>query len=184
MMPETGVVIYREGGMLHVKCSVGILLACLLLVPAQAATEAPRPTAFLGFVLDDTSLQGELQGSRPDEASRLLLIDRELQQALVGSGCCAPVDLSPVAARLHASDPRSCNGCDTDLAKTAGARIVVSGWVQKVSNLILNMNAVARDVATGTVIAAGSVDLRGNTDESWSRAVAFLVRDRLHPENW
>jgi hypothetical protein len=78
----------------------------------------------------------------------------------------------------------SCNGCDVDLAREVGASISVTGWVQKVSNLILNINVVARDVKTGKTIGAGSVDIRGNTDESWSRGLSYLVRNRLHPSEW
>jgi hypothetical protein len=81
-------------------------------------------------------------------------------------------------------DMRTCNGCDVDLARKAGARISVTGWVQKVSNLILNINIVARDVDTGEVISAGSVDIRGNTDQSWSRGLAYLLRNRLRPSEW
>ena len=47
--------------------------------------------------------------------------------------------------------------------------------IQKVSNLILNMNIVVRDAGTGHVILSKSVDMRGNTDESWSRALHWLV---------
>jgi hypothetical protein len=56
--------------------------------------------------------------------------------------------------------------------------------VQKVSNLILNITLVVRDVGTGQVINAGSVDLRGNTDESWSRGLSYLLRNRLQPAEW
>jgi hypothetical protein len=34
------------------------------------------------------------------------------------------------------------------------------------------------------VVAAGSVDIRGNTDESWSRGLSYLLRNRLHPSEW
>ena len=51
----------------------------------------------------------------------------------------------------------------------------VIGWVQKVSQLILNINVVIRDVETGNVMPAGSVDIRGDTDESWTRGVAYLL---------
>ncbi len=89
-----------------------------------------------------------------------------------------------VADQARRMDMRTCNGCDVDLARKAGARISVTGWVQKVSNLILNINLVARDVATGQVIGAGSVDIRGNTDESWSRGLSYLMRNRLRPAEW
>jgi hypothetical protein len=51
----------------------------------------------------------------------------------------------------------------------------MTGWVQKVSNLILNMNIVVRDAKTGQIILSKSVDMRGNTEESWSRALDWLV---------
>ena len=40
------------------------------------------------------------------------------------------------------------------------------GWVQKVSNLILNINIAVYDVASGRRLAGFSVDIRGDTDES------------------
>jgi len=81
-------------------------------------------------------------------------------------------------------DMQNCRGCEVSLARKAGAAISVTGWVQKVSNLILNITVVARDVTTGMVISAGSVDVRGNTDESWSRGLSYLLRNRLHPSEW
>jgi Protein of unknown function (DUF2380) len=60
-----------------------------------------------------------------------------------------------------------------------GAELAITGTVQKVSNLILNMNIYVRDASTGATIAAMSADMRGNTDESWSRTLDWLVRNRL-----
>jgi hypothetical protein len=51
--------------------------------------------------------------------------------------------------------------------------------VQKVSNLILNINIRVSEAASGKVIAAASADIRGNTDESWTRGVEWLVKNRL-----
>ena len=66
----------------------------------------------------------------------------------------------------------------------AGARISVAGWVQKVSNLILNMNFYLRDARSGNSITSMSADFRGNTDESWSRAASYLLRNRLLAPNY
>ena len=55
----------------------------------------------------------------------------------------------------------------------------MTGVVQKVSNLILNINLYLRDVHTGRLVTAASADMRGNTDESWSRAMDYLLRNRL-----
>lgn len=151
---------------------------------ARAATHPPVPTAIFPFVLDDTSLQGQEQGQREDQQKRLTALDSQLTDALVHSGCCSVVSLGPVAQQAQALNVENCNGCELDLARKVGARFSVTGWVQKVSNLILNINIVTRDVATGKRIGAGSVDIRGNTDESWSRGLSYLLRDRLHPSDW
>jgi hypothetical protein len=142
------------------------------------------PTAVFDLGFDDTSLQGEVQGPRTDEQLRLTALNAQLRDLLVKSGCCVIVDLGIVAGQNHGMEIRTCNGCDLDLARKAQARISVTGWVQKVSNLILNINVVARDVSTGQVISSGSVDLRGNTDETWSRGLSYLLLNRLRPSEW
>ena len=65
------------------------------------------------------------------------------------------------------------------LAQRIGAELAITGTVQKVSNLILNMNIYVREGSTGATIAAMSADMRGNTDETWSRTFDWLVRNRL-----
>jgi hypothetical protein len=50
------------------------------------------------------------------------------------------------------------------------------GTVQKVSNLILNINVYMEDVQTG------SVDIRGNTDESWRHGLDYMLRHYLFGE--
>ena len=76
---------------------------------------------------------------------------------------------------------RGCNGCEVALGRRLGADFVVIGWVQKVSNLILNLNLQVRSVASGAVVSAGSVDIRGNTDESWRRGGLYLLEHRILP---
>jgi hypothetical protein len=41
------------------------------------------------------------------------------------------------------------------------------------------MNIYVRDASSGATIAAMSADMRGNTDETWSRTLDWLVRNRL-----
>jgi hypothetical protein len=84
-----------------------------------------------------------------------------------------------VDAQAHAVHLQACGGCDADLAAKVGARLAITGTVQKVSNLILNMSIYVRDVKSGKVVAAMNADMRGNTDESWLRTVDWLVRNRL-----
>ena len=46
------------------------------------------------------------------------------------------------------------------------------------------MNVYLRDVHTGRLVTSMNADLRGNTDESWSRGMAFLIRNRLLAPNY
>lgn len=43
--------------------------------------------------------------------------------------------------------------------------------------LILNLNVQIYDVKAQKVVFSKSVDMRGNNDVSWRRAVPYLVRD-------
>jgi Protein of unknown function (DUF2380) len=72
-----------------------------------------------------------------------------------------------------------CGGCEIDYGRALGADIVAWLRVQKVSNLILNMNVYMADVKSGRMLLTRSVDLRGNTDDSWSRSLAYLVKNSV-----
>jgi hypothetical protein len=70
------------------------------------------------------------------------------------------------------------------LAQQLGADLAITGVVRKVSSLILHISVYLRDVPTGRLVASMSVDLRGNTDESWSRGMSYLLRNRLLAPNY
>jgi hypothetical protein len=48
-----------------------------------------------------------------------------------------------------------------------------------VSNLILNPNIYLRDAKDDPLLQSMSADFRGNTEESWSRALSYLIRKKL-----
>jgi hypothetical protein len=151
----------------------------MLLASAHAAE--PKVAVF-DFELVDTSLEGATYGPRADQQARLAQITDQLRDQLAKSGRVTVVDVTPVAAQARAANLRNCGVCDAQFASQIGADFALIGWVQKVSNLILNMNIVVRDVKTGRVISVKSVDMRGNTDETWSRAMDWLIRyDLLAP---
>ena len=153
----------------------------LWMVLASAHAAEPKVAVF-DFELVDTSLEGATYGPRADQQARLAQITDQLRDRLAKSGRVTVVDITPVAAQARAADLRNCGGCDAQFASQVGADFAVIGWVQKVSNLILNMNIVVRDAKTGRVISVKSVDMRGNTDETWSRAMDWLIRyDLLAP---
>ena len=158
---------------------VGALL-CLatLLLTGSAAFADPPKLAVFDFELIDTSLPGEFYGSKP-ELARLDRIGEQLRKELAESGRFQLLDIAPVRDAARHANLQACGGCDLKLAGELGAELEITGMVQKVSNLIINLNIYLRDVKTGQMIVAASADMRGNTDESWTRAIDWLVRNRL-----
>lgn len=159
--------------------AIAVLTVCLVM-SAGARADEPRTAAVFDFELIDTSLEGELRGVQPAEQARLVLISERLRELLAQTGRYAPVDIAPAAAALESAGRLyGCNGCESGIANDLGADLAVRGVVQKVSNLILNMTVYVTDARTGGHVAGASVDIRGNTDESWLRGVSYLVRNRL-----
>ena len=147
-------------------------------VPGMAAS--PVPIAVFDFELLDSSLEGEVNGPRSDEQQRLRLISDQLRRQLDESGHYEVVAVDAAAGRIEAAGfLHGCNGCEAEIARDLGAEQAMTGTIQKVSNLILNINLYVRDATSGKRLRAVSVDIRGNTDESWSRGLSYLVRNRL-----
>lgn len=157
----------------------GFVVALVLLVLSSPAHADPPKAAVFDFELFDTSLQGEMNGPRADEQRRLENVTEEVRKGLAEAGKFVILDIAPVNAAAHASNLQACGGCDVQYAQKLGADVAISGLVQKVSDLILNMNIYLRDAHTGRLITSMSADFRGNTDESWSRTASYLLRNRL-----
>jgi len=133
----------------------------------------------MDFEVVDETRAFATEEARRETDRRAALISAELAKELERRGMYRVLDPAPAAKlieRLKASsDLRACNGCELDIAKALGAERVALCWVQKVSDLILNVNIEVRDAAGGATLYAKSVDIRGNTDESWLRGVRRLV---------
>jgi hypothetical protein len=161
------------------KIATAVPLAALL--ASSAAASGPKVAVF-NFELVDTSLEGATYGPRPNQQERLARAGNQLRDRLAKSGRIEVVDIAAVAAQAAAADLRTCDGCDAKFAREPGADYSIVAWVQKVANLPLNMNIAVRDARSGRIVAVKSVDMRGNTDETWSRALDWLVRyDLLEP---
>ena len=147
---------------------------------SQAQGAELKTIAILDFDLVDD--QHELSPASV-EYQRLGAIRDQLQDEFAKNGLYRIVDLGPAAEviKMHQSKSQlhECNGCELDIARALHADRVLIGWVQKVSNLILNINIQIEDAATGTVLLNKSVDLRGNTDETWRRGISFLVKSMV-----
>lgn len=156
-------------------------LACVLALPtAQIAGAAPlQRLLVLDFEILDTS--GEPTDHRADHARRLRLIRDSLAHELAAREIFAiadregvRVDLDAILARQFL---RSCNGCELDLARRAGADLVMLGGFHKVSTLIGRMEIAIKDASTGEIVYARTLGFRGDTDEAWLHAAQFFVEE-------
>ena len=160
-----------------------VLIAALLhqaLAAPMASAAEPARLALFDLELVDSSLQDQMAGADPAEEARLRLVQEELRRSLEESGRFELVDTAPVADQVAvAGRLRSCNGCEVPIARRLDADLALVGWVHKVSNLILSVNVVIRDVSTRERVFASSVDIRGNTDESWLHGIRYILNNRL-----
>lgn len=114
-----------------------------------------------------------------EDIARVKRTSDELRMLLKESGRFELVSTDPVRAEAAKHDLRACGGCAEDLARKLGADAVITGEVQKVSNLILNINVYLKPLEAGASEQAYSVDLRGDTDESFDRGIRYLVKNRM-----
>jgi Protein of unknown function (DUF2380) len=148
------------------------------LLVAGAPTAGAERIVLFDFELINTSLEP----THPDEEARLAMVSSLVRAEFARRDDFEVVDLAPIEDEVERIYLRGCNGCELKLAQRLGAELAGLGWVQKVSNLILNINLQVRDVASGRLTHAGTVDIRGNTDESWQRGVRYLLERRIFPE--
>jgi uncharacterized protein DUF2380 len=129
--------------------------------------------AVIDFDYIDTS--GEERDQRGEHQARLDSFMRSLRRDLTERGSfhlvapicapdpCVPADLT--ASNLVAA------------AREAGASILLVGGVHKVSTLVQWAKIEAIDAGTGRVMFDRLFTFRGDTDEAWRRAEAFIVEE-------
>ena len=106
----------------------GVLLAVAPTTPGAPAGGPTPIAAVFAFEFDDTSLQGEMRGLDAGDRARLDRLDQQVREALAQSGHYVPVAVS--------TDPGkpswwTCDGCEVDPARKAGAEVSVIGWVKR-----------------------------------------------------
>jgi Protein of unknown function (DUF2380) len=159
------------------------LLAAILCtaIPARAHAKSPvKKIAILDFALADTSMEGQMEGQNRADQRRLALVERQVRRTLAESGRYVVMNTRPQRALIeklrYQQDFFDCHGCELNVGKALGADLVLVGWVQKVSNLVLYLNIVVRDVHTGRLVRSGSIELKGNSDAVWSNGAAYVLK--------
>lgn len=143
------------------------------------AQQAPQSIAMLDCTLiDDNAAYNDAEIDRI-QTERLAIVSGALRDDLRERALFRVADnarASDLIASLKSTqDMNACNGCERRVAKELGASRVGVCWVQKISNLILNMNLRVEDADSGAMLFQRSVDIRGNTDLSWKRGAKALV---------
>jgi hypothetical protein len=148
--------------------------------PAVAGEEPPRSPIKLvvfDFELDDFSAGGPIAGESAVETAMLRRATKLAREQLARSGLFEIVDAS---ASLHetvrAHWLRKCNGCEADVARSFGADMSFIAFFRKISVMEQYLEFRLRDARTGALVKISQADLRGETEESWSRAVIWLIR--------
>ncbi len=162
---------------------VGASALCAPMLFSNAGWSETRPPiklAVFDFELDDFSAGGPLAGESAEETARLQRVTLQARQLLAQSGLFEIIDVAAAtdkAVKTHWL--RKCNGCEADIARSLGAEMSFLAFFRKVSVMEQYLEFRIRDVRTGELVNVSQTDLRGETDESWSRAIAWLIRHRL-----
>lgn len=162
----------------------------LLLLPAlagsAAAEDAARDAAHRAAIFPAEVNDPMLPYGRkplPADQKRLDLVTSLLRSGLVEKGGVESVDLGPQAEEIRKESPLyKCNGCTGPIAKALGADLAVTALADKGANQLFNLVITIAEADSGKVVRQGQVVIRANTDDDWSHAVRWIVKNRLLAE--
>jgi hypothetical protein len=155
-----------------------------LAIGANSATAAAQDDPAKSVVLLNVRFlndHADLEPTTDAERARLVSIESLFKAKLEASGRYQFVSIPADASAKIAAGPEigSCGGCEFTYGKQLGADYAAWIVVQKVSDLILNMNVYMADVEAKKLVFVHSVDIRGDTDESWTRGMTYLLKNYL-----
>ena len=164
----------------HRCTGLGAAMAALVVLLATGSACAAPSVVVLPLELVDSSLEGEVYGRSEAQTARLAATTQDIRARLEQA---PEYDLLPPEAgrQLYQRDRGRyaylyrCVGCVLEIGQSAGADLILVGWVQKVSNLILNMSFRVYDTREPRLWRSGWISLRGNNDAMWRRAAEKLV---------
>lgn len=157
-----------------------IALGFALLGLAGPALASEKAAVFPVELFDPGASYGSR--TRPADVKKLALVTDELRDALNKAGLDL-VDTAPKATEVDRQGPLyKCDGCAADIARSLGADLVVTGYVEKGSGQIFNLSVAIAEAATGKLVRGGQVTIRADTDDTWAHAMRWVVKNRLLAE--
>jgi hypothetical protein len=137
------------------------------------STAAPIPIAVLDLDYLDTS--GEVRDQREEHQRRLRHFTEALRSDLAQSGKyriivpeCPAAPCSAAASELSELIAQ---------ARRAGAKMLLIGGIQKMSTLVQWVKVQTVDVEANRIVLDKLLTFRGDTDEAWRHAEAFVARE-------
>ncbi len=154
------------------------LAICLWLAPACATAEdggrkEVTAIAVIDFGYVDTS--GEERDQRKEHEARLEAFMSALRSDLAQRGSFQLV--TPACTPGPCALTGSGVGDILAAARAAGAEMLLIGGVHKMSTLVQWAKIKAIDTKTGRTISDKLFTFRGDTDEAWRRAEAFIANE-------
>lgn len=163
-----------------VRASACFLALLATAVPTRSEQKPPIKLAVFDIELDDFSAGGPIAGESAAETERLRRVTALARERLAQSGLFEIIDGGASANQMVKSHwLRKCNGCEAEIARDLGADMSFVAFFRKISVMAQNLEFRIRDARTGALMNVSQTDLRGETDESWSRAIVWLLRYRL-----
>jgi hypothetical protein len=151
--------------------ALAVILALTVTPSAQAEERSRIPIAVIDFDYGDTS--GEPRDQAAEHLARLQDFTANLRSDLDKTGIYRVVAI--------ACPTRPCTAKEVDgeilfaAANAAGARLLLVGGVDKVSTLVQQANVRLVDVEANRLLDDRRLSFRGDSNEAWRRAEAFIV---------
>ena len=158
---------------LALTAAATLMLAAAPALAVEQHDGANQQAAFLGF-----RFIANASPMTPEEGARLGQIEETFKTQLKNAGL---YTFTPLPAEMkqriaQGQPPGECSGCEIDYGRDLKVPTIMWGTIQKTSNLILNLNIYMADVGANKMTFVKSVDMRGNTDETWQQAVNYMVK--------
>jgi len=161
---------YNHTSMVRAKVLAAICGAVLSFASAPSLSAAPIAIAVADFDYVDTS--GEARDQSAEHKLRVAKFAELVRENLSAQG---DTSVLPFECPQHPCTPISMGSDDfLAAARRTGARFIVYGGIHKMSTLVQNGLVEVLDVQNEKLILKRSVSFRGDNDEAFSRAAAFV----------
>ncbi|MES9972000.1 MAG: DUF2380 domain-containing protein [Candidatus Thiodiazotropha sp.] len=154
-----------------------LVLTCVTLPGTVTALQSERLVVLPFEIVDNTPVPGgEVRNEK-----MLGKLTNFIGDAIHKEGIFDVVSQSQVNDAVDAAQLgtyiRTCNRCEYDLAKRVQGDKVMTGWIYKMSILVLTMHIEVKDVESEQTLISKAYDFRGDNEKAWLRAARYMVRD-------